>query len=182
MKREVAEKCCEQRCFRAGEVYKRAPFCCQTLQGSLRWMAGPGPAPFLTPGSSTAWLPHFLLWAMELIVGELQITMQKLIPWEVNWLWSKLSHVAKDKGSPLGCNPHLQNCAHRLLMLRFVSGVPADSQRGLSTVQGDRITGEGRDECGLSTEAVERSFFWDTRVHWKAVCDKHSCVTARSAT
>lgn len=80
MKREVAEKCCEQRCFRAGEVYKRAPFCCQTLQGSLRWMSGLGPAPFLTPGSSTAWLPHFPLRAMELIVGELGIMMQKLIP------------------------------------------------------------------------------------------------------
>lgn len=37
-------------------------------------------------------------------------------------------------------------------MLRFVSGVPAESQREMSTVQGDRITGKGRDECGLSTE------------------------------
>ena len=50
MKCEVAEKCYEQRCFRAAEAYRRAPFCCQTLQGSLRWLAGLEPAPSLLLG------------------------------------------------------------------------------------------------------------------------------------
>lgn len=98
---------------------------------------------------------------------------QKLIPREVNWLLSQLSHVAQDKGSPLAVT-HIFRAAltvspHAVLCLWCASWQPEGDVHCAG--RQDNRTGKGQ-VWGWELRAIERGFIWDTKMHWKAMCLK----------